>query len=916
MGQKTKNRKEIAPSDNCPANINRARLIILSGLAVLFSLTTIIRADSDWQMLETNNFEIFYKSGNENKAREALSVLTAYRDEVKKLSGKEIKKLRIVIEDIGMFSNGFSDPLNPNIHLFTYPPSANLFGLPILGLLENWWRSVGTHEAIHIGQLTQSGGTPGILTTAFGNVFSPNLLVPDWIAEGVTTSGESQLSPYEGRVNNGLWDSVLASQRSFPTLLEMTYVPLNFPSIAGGAYLYGGKFFAYLREKYGQEKLNEFFGTHGQSFWALGPGQFFPALGGIDHSAVKTYGKPFPELWKEWRDDYSAKEKFFRIDGKQLTLDKLVTYSDLLADNRDIYYIKQEIRKVDADTLSTLRRIMRKNFLSGKEEELVSIISGFVSRPQVFDHYLYYTVYDTKRGYANSTSLGFGYIANLHQKNLKNRKERILFSDTLRAFTLLDKNRILYAKDRADAFGSELWVYQIDKNEHRMILKSDYLIGELTSADNLVIISARRDWENFGIYLFDLNQLALRELVNTPYAETYPVIYQDKVFFVANYEKTYRIYAYDLTRKKISQMTDGDYANFPAVLDDLLYFVGLDNNGTNFYHKPVIYREFTLPEYPRSEVPDLKAVENQLVAKKGGYFNVLKTMLPPSLRLPIISPESNGVYLTGSDITYEHSYSILFTLGKEPLLELLYESRFWKPLTAGIMLNRNSGETDTTLYGTYPLWKKNEPGLTGFDFSFQLRRDEGLTNHNEIVPGITATITYPRWYFQNILNYIAELKSFGSERNRGAVELTSLFSRYFRRGILKNPEIGSEFKVILYLINDPKRQESKELEIRGYPGKNALKVNRGGTLSLEYGFPLLKVRTGFWNPNVYLEDISLVGFGDVAFAQDKSPLSSIGFEFRLEARAAFSLRIIPVIGCALTKDGKSEIYFFMRTTNF
>ncbi|MFA5793818.1 MAG: hypothetical protein WC980_01920 [Candidatus Brocadiia bacterium] len=874
-------------------------------------------ADTDWQSLKTERFEVFYKTGYEAKAREVLTVLTAYRDNIKKLTGNEIPRLRVVIENLGTMSNAMADPMAPNIHIYAYPPDPVMGGMPGVGFGENWPRMAGIHESIHLAQLTQSSGFPGILTTAFGNVFSPNLVVPGWITEGVTVSGESQISPYEGRVNDGFFKAVMdayTQTHPFPTLLEMTYTPLNLPSLAGGHYLYGGLFLDFLRQKYGQEKLNAFFQKQGESFFGWLIGWLAPSAG-IDHSAKEVFGKTFPELWQEWQNSYSYRR--FAIDGSPVTDNRLALYSDLSVESNFIYYIERTWRKADTYRVYSFERICRRGMTTKEEEELASTTSSFNTKPCIAGNNLYYTVLEMKPGFANSTNQGFGLVSNLHCKDMATRKDRIIFSDTIRAFTVLPASapmtdgattgvQILYTKDRAEGFGSDIYAYDQQSGQHKMLFSSDYLVGQLTAGQNIIVASARLDWENWGIYLLDINNSKLEELVNTPYAETSPSIMNNRIFFTANYDRTYRIYAYDLGSKKTYKVTQGSFAHFPAGVADEVYFVGLSGDSTNIYSKPAVYDEFKLPQPEQSKLPDLDKISAELNPDKGGYFSVLKTAVP-YFRFPVLDPKGQGALLVGNDVTYEHFYAMSFRSGQDPRLHLIYENRMFQPLTLGLEVSRKSGTQDTSLYGNYPLYRRLEPGLSYVTPSLALRQDEtSLLDHTELVPGIGAGLKYPKWQLQSQFNYIAERKSW-SEASRDGAEMTAVFARYFD-SLTKGSETGSEFRMITYLLNDPDRARPQELEIRGFRGDDALTTNRGGTLTLEYGYPVYKNSGGSWGVNFYWGDISVAYFTDMAFSKNSAPDFSAGAEVRMEAALGYGLRFVPTIGLAVPNEGKNELY--------
>ncbi|MFH1226987.1 MAG: hypothetical protein V1701_03660 [Planctomycetota bacterium] len=880
-------------------------------------------AGADWQTLKTEHFEVFYKTGYEAKARETLTILTAYRDNIKKLTGSDIPRLRVVIEDIGAMSNAMTDPITPNIHIYAYPPDPVMGGIPGVGFGENWLRMAGIHESIHLSQLTQSSGFPGILTTAFGNYFSPNLVVPGWIAEGVTVAGESQISPYEGRINDGFFKAVMdayTQTHPFPSLLEMTYGPLNMPELAGGQYLYGGLFLNFIREKYGQDKLNEFFQKQGQSFFGWLAGWATPSIG-IDYTARQVFGKTFPELWIEWQNSYVYRR--FAIDGSPVTDNKLALYSDLSVEGQPegspanrgnfLYYIERTYRKADAYRVYGFERIVRRGQTTKDEEELAVTTSSFNIKPCVVGDKLYYTVLELKPGFANSTNGGFGYVSNLHCKDMVTRDDRVIFSDSIRAFAVLPDSNILYAKDRADGFGSEIYLYDQQAKQHKLILKSDYLVGQFTTGDNLIAASARLDWENWGIYLFDIKDLKFEELVNSPYAETTPSISTGRIFFTANYDRTYRIYAYDLASKKLYKITQGSFAHFPVLMGEEIYFVGMNGDSTNIYCKPVIYDAFTLPQAEQSKMPDLDKISAELNPSKGGYLDVLKTAVP-SFRFPVLAAKGPGALLVGSDVTYENAYAMSFRGGQDPRLHLIYENMMLAPLTLGAEISRKSGTQDTAVYGRYPLHQQLEPGLSYISTSLEVRQDQTiLDDHTELVPGVGAGVRYPRWQAQSQLNYLLERKSW-SDASRDGAELTAMYSRYFNSP-RSDPVSGSEFRASAYLLNDQDRVRPGELSIRGFRGDDAIKSNMGGTLTLEYGYPILKNRGGSWGANFYWGDVAIAYFTDAAFGKGSSPNVSAGVELRMEAAFGYALKFVPTIGLAVPNEGRSEIYIGLMVTS-
>ncbi|MEO0225611.1 MAG: hypothetical protein ABIL05_01535, partial [candidate division WOR-3 bacterium] len=367
----------------------------------------------NWKTLKTENFTVFYKTGYEWEAWQALQNLEYYREKVVDLTGNRPGRTAIVIEDIGTMANGFANPVFRDIHLFIYPPAGGE-----LDMTENWYRAVGIHEYTHLAHMRKTAGVMRFLSQTFGTIFQPNSYSPGWVIEGITVYTESQLSPYEGRLNDGFFDAYIAccaDQGKLPSLGKATYTPLEFPYYAG-SYLFGGGFFEYLALKYGEDKFAQFFKTYGSCCMAPHLAVLFP-ITGIDAASYLVYGRSMVTLFNEWEKYEIMRYQGWKIEGRQLT--RRGWYCRyLLSDGKHLYYVREYPKKTDARSIFYFSKIVAYDLKTGKEKVVADLTSSVSTPLKIRDGWLYYTTRELRYGYANLAQIGCGFESNLYRRNL------------------------------------------------------------------------------------------------------------------------------------------------------------------------------------------------------------------------------------------------------------------------------------------------------------------------------------------------------------------------------------------------------------------------------------------------------------------------------------------------------------------
>jgi hypothetical protein len=546
---------------------------LLAALLVLLAPATAF-AWGGWKALKTKRFVVFFKEGQEARARRALEALEAHAGLAERLTGNRASRIPVVLEDAGDYSNGWSDAVYDSIHLFASPPRSGP-----LGYTQDWWADVGVHETVHQLQQGRAEGVPALLSGVFGNALLPNVYVPGWVAEGIAVYGESRLSPYQGRLNDGFFQAYLAAclyEGRPPSLMAATCSPLEFPP--DRAYVFGGLFFSWLARKYGEAKFARLFEAHGSSLLSY-VSPLFPFLG-LDANARRAFGKSLSALWKEWVEEETRRQRGYELDGKRLSNRGWYIDGLVFAEGK-IVHQRTYPEKTGALRGRWFSEIVETDPSTGKSRTLVSTPSSFAGPLRARNGRIFYAVSELSFGWPNVALLGFGLTVNVHEYDLARDEDRIRFRGSLRAFDVLPDGSLVGSADRRDGFGSRILRQAEPGAPAEVLFETDLLVDQIAADGRRAVAVARADGENFGIYSLDLAARRLEPLVRTPFMQTHACLDGDRVFFAANWGRVYRIYAYDFREKKVFRATRGAFASLPAVDPEgkTLFFAGLHSRG-------------------------------------------------------------------------------------------------------------------------------------------------------------------------------------------------------------------------------------------------------------------------------------------------------------------------------------------------
>jgi hypothetical protein len=914
-------------------------------LLLVLCLFISLPAFSLWKTLKTEAFTVFYPSGREQEAKEVLEVLEYYRGYAGDLVGSPLRRVAVVLEDIGMQSNGLTSPVFHRILLFRSPPSEGE-----LGYHQNWWRLVGVHEYTHWRHLSAARGFPGFLTMLFGNTMVPGDYTPGWLKEGICVVAESGTSPYEGRLNEGLFDAyatILAQRGSLPSIVQATYNMDVFPG-STGLRLFGGQFVEFLIGKFGRERVSDFFVHYSASILSY----LSPALpaAGLDRSARKVFGESIRSLWLEWQLELMRRGVSFKRPEGALT-DHGWWLRSPVYENGDLYYQRSFAVKASPFSKTWQYQLMHLEAKSGRTRVLLRSSAPFSGPMRVRSGKLYYAVQELEGGYDNHTYNRLGYTSVLYSRDLidgqgsrrggdrlaAGGRSRRLFTEPFRTFEVLADGTILTAVDRQDAFGSVLRLHD-QGGTSEPLLVTDLLVSDIVADARNLFVAARADWENTRIYritipgwsgsgesLAGVNpaEVHLEPLHDTPFQEAELCLAEGRLFYSATYGARRTLYEYEIDTAAVYRGVASDFARSPAWDADsgTLYYIGLDTEGEDLYREKALRRTFTVPgEEPTAGaepgVPSPGELEIPDAAiRRGGYFDNLASLRPRTL-VPVFTLDpytltyEAGAGIAGTSALGDISYSLLGyydSYDARPELDANLRTNILAPLTVNFDFtaagNPSALEPDDllslALTLNLPLYQSLRKGLSYFSLG-----SAGSMQWEFDGDKIRTLFPFTMLGFRGAASSTSLQVGVQAYHEVVDAELAYLFVPILSSSLVF---LGTELSLQAIFLYDLQGLHTWSIPRAppGYP--EALEGSWGGSVFSTLSIPLLRLRAGLWNPGLYFGDLFLVPFASLAFNQDRELQMSYGGTVHLELKAGARDEGFPLdlyAGLGMTREGQ------------
>lgn len=261
--------------------------------------------------IKTDHFRIHYPEDLATAVVEIKDIAeAAFSDVTTRLQWLPKGRINLVLSNKNDQSNGFATVAPYNyVFLFVAPPQANTS----LDNYKEYWRLLLQHELTHIVHIDQHHGYVSPFRFLLGKVINPNAATPVWMREGMAVYEESLLDDKYGRNNSDYANMIIRTsvfENTFPSIDQANGSTQHFPG-GTGPYLFGGKFFDWLADTYGEDRMYKYQEEYSSSL----------LLYAVNSKARRVYGKKFPELWDEFKVAQTTGAQTLKTDleAKELT---------------------------------------------------------------------------------------------------------------------------------------------------------------------------------------------------------------------------------------------------------------------------------------------------------------------------------------------------------------------------------------------------------------------------------------------------------------------------------------------------------------------------------------------------------------------------------------------------------------------
>ncbi|MDO8462599.1 MAG: hypothetical protein Q7S98_07085 [Deltaproteobacteria bacterium] len=597
-----------------------SKILFLSLLAST-SFAATYDPSTRWSTIKTDHFKLHFYEGEEKVAQKAAGYLEEAYQKLGEKFGLWLRgRIQVVVMDNNDAANGFATVLPYNeILLRVVSPLAG----STLAHYDNWLRELVFHEYTHILHLNDVGYPMKLAKVLLGQMVSPNALTPMWVSEGIATFFETEMTN-AGRGRSSFAEMLVRTdilRGKFLHLDRMAGTQYDWPGYLSG-YIYGVKFWQYLGDRYGKEKMIEFSHRYGAS----------PLLFSLGSKAYRSYGKTFKTLWREWKEGlekkYAGQKEILEKEGLQegelvVTGAETTLHPSLSPDGKQLITLETSVHRPAA--------LMSLDLATGEKKKLS--VRKFNPSAVRFDPLSPRVAFSEMRIFKRYSSFQDLYLMDL---------------SSLKSEPLTDGKR---ARDPDFSPDGKRLVFVLQETGHSSLASIDLDSKEISilyegeeerqfdtprfSPDGQRVAVVEWWHAKRSIVIFELTQKSFLQVTDDDAQNNSPAWSSDgqHLFFSSDRSGISNLYRYSLKTKKIEKITNVLTGAFESTVspDGTVYFQYYNGKGYEIRKIPVGAPLFVSPMIKNPENPaSSTSAPNSYPVKK--YSPLSSSLLPHYLQ--------------------------------------------------------------------------------------------------------------------------------------------------------------------------------------------------------------------------------------------------------------------------------------------
>lgn len=531
------------------------KLVVLLGILTSFAFVSSVFAaffdpNYDVRTIKTEHFYIHYPREIAPIALDLKDLVETVHEKIStKLKWKPWGRTHVLIVDKTDSANGLATVIPANyLLLYVSPPDAD----SSLDHYKNYLELLFTHEYTHIVHIDQHYRVADPFHWVLGKIVAPNGLTPSWMREGIAAWNETTETG-RGRGNGTYAEMMIRTsilEDKFPKIDQIAGLGNKFPG-ADSAYMYGVKFFMWLQDKYGAEKIQKYSEKYASGL----------LLFSLNGKAKNVFGKSFYQLWQDWQVE--LKDKYFPLRD-QLT-QKGLTVLDNVEVGEDQYrapvaHPKGGYAYVDV-SLDESSRVVIKN--PGSEPQSIKrAAQGQMSFSKDGGSFL---AYSAQAGVQKYHIFNEVYVYDLAKQKIRRLAEKGHEKESLRAsdpdFAPIEGGKRWLVMVRGNLATDNLYVYDIATHKGYYLTdapKYTQFASPRFSPDGQHIVVSRRDHNgNRDLVLYSKTGQEIRKLTNDEFTENNPGWFNNNsIYFDSDRSGINNIFKIDINGENLTQLSN------------------------------------------------------------------------------------------------------------------------------------------------------------------------------------------------------------------------------------------------------------------------------------------------------------------------------------------------------------------------